>query len=222
MIVTAGTAKSQPEEGRRHAVGHLGQDLLAIDLGVGVAADEMNRPAAIEAGGDEQLAVAAPVLVLRQLISGKLFREKDVERLVLIQRANHIISVAPGMDAFPVRLVAVGLGVACHVKPVLRPALAIVRRCQQALDRVSVCFRTRVMEEACHIAGRGRQAGQIERQPADKRCMVGGWRRGESGLLQTRENERINGRPDPFGGAHGRRRLRLGREERPVPAVLGC
>src|SRR5262249_31778726 len=55
VIVTAGTADRQGEESFAHAVRHFCQNFLPADDRVEVAAGQVDRAAAVEAGGDEQL-----------------------------------------------------------------------------------------------------------------------------------------------------------------------
>ena len=73
-----------------------------------------------------------------------------------------------------VELVAAGLGVADQVEPVPAPALAEVRARRAAGRRPSRRRRGAVVgEERVDLVGRRRQAGQVERDPADQRPPVG-------------------------------------------------
>ena len=79
---------------------------------------------------------AAAGNVAGQLIAGQLFLHKAVERLVLIERADDVIAVAPGERPVAIGAeVAIRVRVAGGVQPVLPPALPIVRRRQVALDQ---------------------------------------------------------------------------------------
>ena len=54
--------------------------------------------------------------------------------LVVIESVDYLIAVGPGVAAGLVFVVAVGFAVVSHVEPMASPALAVARRCQQAVD----------------------------------------------------------------------------------------
>ena len=131
MIVAAGTVDRQAEEhlaGRRDDVVQL---VVAGLLRVGRLV--VPQAEAIEAGGDDRLGRD-----VRQLVAGKLLADELVVRLVVVERADDVVAVPPGVWLRPVALEAVGLGVADQVEPVPRPALAVVRRGEQAIDDLFV------------------------------------------------------------------------------------
>ena len=71
----------------------------------------------------------------RQLVAGDLLAHEAVERLVVVERAHHVIAIAIGQRAIGVGVeVAVRVGVAGRVEPVLSPPLAVVGRGQVAID----------------------------------------------------------------------------------------
>src|SRR2546428_12844050 len=59
----------------------------------------------------------------RQLVARKLLQNEAVVRLVAVERADHVVAIAPHLGADLIVLVAVGIGVARQVQPVPRPAL---------------------------------------------------------------------------------------------------
>ena len=100
--------------------GHLEQDLLAVDLGIGVAADDVAGAGAEEAGGDERVVVAR-----EEFVAGDLLEKEAVVGLVGLEGLDDVVAVAPGLRAFGVEFVAVGVGVADDVEPFQGPAFAV-------------------------------------------------------------------------------------------------
>ncbi len=72
---------------------------------------------------------------LLELVTRNLLFQKQVIRLVLVEGADYIVAVAPGVGPVEIVLKSVGIGVASYVQPVASPALAIMRRRQQAVDQ---------------------------------------------------------------------------------------
>ena len=107
-----------------HAVEHgLHAELLGVD-----APFLVDHRVAEEAGGDDLVLRGA-----RQLVAGDLLDDEPVVGQVAVQGVDHPVAVEPD-EARLVLLVAVGVGVAGGVEPVPSPALAVVRRGQQAID----------------------------------------------------------------------------------------
>ncbi len=73
---------------------------------------------------------------MRQEVASQMFADELVHRHVGIQRANHVVAIAPGFANLGVAFAAVGLGVAHKIEPVPRPVLAETGRGQ----RRSVAF----------------------------------------------------------------------------------
>ncbi len=66
------------------------------------------------------------VIGIRQLIAGELLPYEAVEGLVGVERADDVVTVAPGVGLGPIALVAVGLGEADEIEPVPPPLLTVV------------------------------------------------------------------------------------------------
>ncbi len=131
--------------------------------------------------------------IFAEQIARELFPDELVVRLVLVERANDVIAIRPGVVARRVHLEARRLGEPHHVQPVPRPPLAVARRRQQPLHQSLVSVQTFVRQKRAHFLRRRRQADQIKTQPANQRAPVR-FRRGcELLRLQPRENERVNG-----------------------------
>ena len=88
----------------------------------------------METGRQEQVGRLAGRLAKRIQVAGELLFGETIERLVLVERTDDVVSVAPGVLPLRIQLVAVRFRIANDVEPVLRPALAILRRSQQPLD----------------------------------------------------------------------------------------
>src|SRR5262249_10829067 len=81
--------------------------------------------------------------------------------------------------------------------------------------------RVGVGDEAAHLLRGRRQAGEVERQPADERAPVGLGGGGQPLLLQFRQDEGVDWRPDPAGVRHGQFRQRRPGERLQRPPVEG-
>ena len=69
------------------------------------------------------------------MVGGELFVDETVERLVLIERANDIITIGVGERANPIVAVhqhsILGVGVSSDIQPVAAPPFAVVWRSEQ-------------------------------------------------------------------------------------------
>ncbi len=126
MVVAAGTTHRQAEEDRPDAAGHLVEKFVADFERIDISGHLVNRTTTVEPGRDEQMRRVAPAA--GQQIARQLLGEEAIVWLVGIESANDPVAVAPGLGPLGVAFIAVGLGVAGHVEPVLCPALAVVRR----------------------------------------------------------------------------------------------
>src|SRR5262249_47978060 len=91
-----------------------------------------------------------------------------------------------------IRVVTRSIGVTYHVHPMPAPALAIVRRREQALDEVRPGIRRLVVEKRIQLLRRGRQANEIEMNAARERALGCETDRLESLLTQFGQNESVN------------------------------
>ena len=121
-------------------------------------------PRRLKPGGDQRL-----VFVGSDLVAGQLLAQEPIVRLVVVEGADDVIAIAPGVLAVRVVLEAVGLGEADDIQPVLAPVLAIVRAGEQALDQFLPGIRRAVGDERLDFGGRRRQAGEVEAETADQR-----------------------------------------------------
>ena len=132
-------------------------------------------------------------------VPGDVFHDKVVVRHVGVECADDVVAVAIGLWDGVIRLVPARLGKPHEVEPVLAPAFAKMRRCQQPLDEVLVSDRRCVGNERLDFRRRGRQSGEVKVQSADHRLARGRSTGGKLGLLQTGEDKLIDRGPGPAG-----------------------
>ena len=114
------------------------------------------------------VATVASRIVRQQHVAGELLLHEPRVRLVLVERADHVIAIGPGVAPRLVLVVAVRFAVVDHVQPVPPPALAVARRGQQPVHQLLVGVRRAVGDEGLDLFRRRRQAVQVEGEPADQ------------------------------------------------------
>src|SRR5438034_488566 len=107
-----------------------------------------------------------------QLVAGDLPADEAVERHVLIERLDDAVAVLVRVWAVVVVFVAGAFAEAGDVEPVPAPALAVVRRGEQAVDETFVGVGRLVTEPSLDFLARRRQADQVEVGAADERAAV--------------------------------------------------
>lgn len=128
-----------------------------------------------------------------QFIAGQLLANELIERFVVVQRADDIVAIAVGERTVAVGVeVAVRVGIARGIEPVLAPALAVARRIQVTFHHPSVSARLLVCHEARDLFRRWRQSGQDEGSAADERETIGLAPLRETGFLQPAGDETID------------------------------
>jgi len=190
VIVALGTTQCQPEEyrsGSVHAV-HHGLDAKLLQVNAALLVDGC---VAVKAGSDLLVQRGA-----RQQIPGKLFHHELVERQVAVEGMDDPVAVFPD-GARRIDAITIGVGITRQVKPVPAPALAIVRRRQQAVDQPLVGVRPVIGDEAIDFLRRRRQAGQIQADPANERDPVRLRRGLDPVFLQPCQDKTVDGRACP-------------------------
>ena len=142
---------------------------------------------AVESGGHARLQRG-----VGQEVAGKLLNGEPVETLVLVERLDDVVAVGEDV-ARRVGMVADSVRVTHHVQPADGHALAVVRRGEQALDELGVGVWRLVIHERVHLFGLGRQAEQVEVEPARERAAVGLGRGLEAKRLEARLHEMVHG-----------------------------
>jgi hypothetical protein len=80
------------------------------------------RAVAAETGGDEALLICAVDFIARDLLG-----DEAGIRFVVVEAADDVVAVFPGVGAVEVVVRAAGVGVAREIEPVAAPAFAVVR-----------------------------------------------------------------------------------------------
>ena len=150
VIVAARAMDCEPQ----HAPSGRGNQIVEVfvpPFRVVFLAEGHPRTRAEEPGGDQR--VIGPGI---ELVAGELFLQKDVVRLVLIERANHIVPITPGVGTVVVLLEAARVRVARHVQPMPPPPLAVMRRGEQPIDQPFPGIRRGIGEKRGGFSGAGR------------------------------------------------------------------
>ena len=126
VVVAAAAIDREPQEGSRDGSDQLGNLFLVSTLHFTLAgADILDF---IPCTRDEKTRCGNAVATWLGLgVAGELFADEAGVGNVIVETVDDIVTVAPGMRAKFVVLVAVTFSEADHVQPVSSPALAVVR-----------------------------------------------------------------------------------------------
>ena len=149
-----------------------------------------------EGGADGRLAkVLFPIPSrLCEQVARDVFADELVIRHVVVEGANQVVAVTPGVMDFVVPFVAVRLGKPDHIQPVSRPAFAKMGRRQQRIDERlhGGCRRRTRTFQRIELLARRREAGQDETQPSRERARFGRVRRCEARRFETTQDELVD------------------------------
>ena len=112
-----------------------------------------------------------------QLIAGQLLDDETIVRFVIIEGADDIIAIAPGVRPFIIVGESVRIGISNHVEPMLAPLLTIARTIQKTFYDLLEGFWRLVFHKGVDFRRRRRQAGEIKGCPSNKCdlfCRTGG------------------------------------------------
>ena len=182
MIVAPGAGDREPKESFADDV-ELVVDHVGLGFGgIGGAVENLSKPK--EIGGQRRFengAVFGETRV-RKKIAGDVFADKGVVGKILIESADDVVAVLPGVELVVVVFVAIGFGEANEIEPVAAPSFAVVRGGEEAIDDAGVgCWRA-IGFEGGDLRGGGRKAGEIERNAAQPGA-AGGFRSASDLLL---------------------------------------
>ena len=183
-------------EGRVHAID---QRLVAELLVVGAALAVRHRVA---------VKTRRHSLILRRIgqeIAGDLLDGELIERQVAVEGGDHPVAIRPHRPAVvffkPLRVC-----IPREIEPRTRPALAIRRRRQQAIDDLFKSIRRDIGEEGIHLRERRRQPGEVERHAPQQHRAIG-LRAGFQPIrLQPREHPAVDPVARPRRVLHLRQR----------------
>src|SRR5712691_5294288 len=104
-------------------------------------------------------------------------------------------------------LETIALAESNDVEPVSTPALAVVRRRDQAIDEFLESVRRVIGKECVDLLWRRRQSQEIVLGSTQISCLVGGRRGRDLVVFDSCQNERVDRMANPFSTFH-RRNLR--------------
>ena len=200
VIVAAGAAEGHAEEGFAEGVELFVDDVELLFLAVGFGEDFGAEGE--EAGGGEGV-FAGGLFVGGEEVAGELLDEELVVGFVVVEGADDVVAVAPGVAVGDVFVHAVGVGVAGDVEPVAGPARAVLGRGEEAVDEVAEGVGGVVGEEGGDFGGGGWEAGEVEGGAADEGVAVGGRGGGEVVFFEFGEDEGVDGGAGPGGVLDG-------------------
>ena len=161
VVVAPRAAEGKSEERLTDMVSDIVEEQLARH-GRDSHARVLPRAAPQEAGRDDRLRIVG-----KQFVSRDLLEHEAVERLVLVEAANHVVAIAPRIGSLEVVGIARSVRVARHVQPMPSPPLAVARGIEQALHQVLVSRLAVVRYELFHLRRSRGQAREVERDAAD-------------------------------------------------------
>ena len=157
---------------------------------------------------------------VRQHVAGELLGRELIEGHVEIERLDHPVAVLPHR-AQRVLLVPVRVCVPRQVEPWTRPTLAVMGRCEEAIDDSLVRVRCAVGHERVELLWCRRQTDEVQGHAAQQPLLrrFRGWRQAFG--FQRRQDEAVDGRAGPALVANGWRRVPHRPDVGPVLRRLG-
>ena len=217
VIVALRAAHSETEKGLACDVGHLGENEVPLHLRVALV--PFVDPETQERGRDEGFWI-----ISRDLVGGELLADELVVGLVLVEGAHHVVAIHPRLGAVVIGTVAVALGVAHHVEPVLTPAFAIAGTLEETVDEVAGGF-VRILREGLaegdNIFGSRGQAVEVKKEAAHELAGIGGGGGFEVIFLQLLRDEMIDRTFRPAFAAGGQDGFGHGLDRPPVFVFFG-
>ena len=205
VVVAAGATDGQTEKGARRHV-----DLLVHDVHLQLAFPRLEKRlrSQHEKSCCDELFVTLLIAVARKQIAGELLANELGERLVLVERAYHVVAISPRIFIRQIVLQSVRVGIARNVEPVPAPTFAKLRRREQPIHDVDKRVFGVVRQEGFNLFRLGRQPCQVERSAANQRALIrrpGGFK---SLPFQLGQNELVDRTARPlFVFDFGRKRV---------------
>ena len=166
VVVAARAANGQAEQRRPDDVGPLGEDFVAARGHLLVASVAADWPEAVESRRGEKFPVRLrPRPVRGHLVAGKLLRDEAVQRLVAVERLDHIVAIAPQSGQVAVVFEPLGFRESHHVQPALSCALAPARAGHQAVHQSLPRSGRAVAGECLQLCRSGGQSGGVKVSP---------------------------------------------------------
>ena len=187
MIVTAGANHRQPHQ----ATGHHVDPVIDLLLGAPQKAWPHREKT--------QRCQRRIVRLQAQQVRCDLLADKLTVGFVFVEGTDDIVAVCPGERVAEIHRgeEILRVRIACDVQPVAPPALAEMRRGEQFIDlgrdgRIRIAGKSR--DKGFHLRIAGRQPGEIEMQPLQKRRSIRTRRGGQPLFPAPGIDQRINRR----------------------------
>ena len=219
LVVVAASASDRQAQ---HALGH-DFDLLVVHVvehALLVLLRDGLRAERQEAGGDDAALVDLAAIAAGQQIAGDLFPHELVVGHVAVECLDDVVAVLPSVRIAVILVVAGRVRIAGNVQPMAAPALAVRRRCEQALHHALVSSRGSILEERLRLCRSRRQSRQVECRPAQPSQLVGRRVGLQAVLLHLGQHEAVDRILVPGGIVHCWRIAMNHRLERPVVLLL--
>ena len=120
MVVALRAPDAEAEEKLAGDIGEFRFDQFALAFRIRLVPFVNAMPEV--AGGYEDVGIFGC-----DLVTGKLLADETVVGLVFVEGLDDIVAVRPCVRAVGVLAVAIGLGIAGKIQPMLRPTLAVTR-----------------------------------------------------------------------------------------------
>ena len=174
VIVAAGAGEGEAEERAADdvdlIVDAIGDHPFLVDIPRHEVGDRQ------EPRRHQRLGIDPSRIIRLEEIAGDLPGEEVGVGEIAVEGVDDPVAVAPGFAEIALggQLDEIaGVGIADDVEPVPPPALAILRRGEEPFDHGLKRLRRLVGEKVFHLLGRRREAGEIERRPAEECPLVG-------------------------------------------------
>lgn len=194
VVVTAGASDGGGLEGFGEGVDLVIDDFIT-DLRQADAIVVVDFAEAVEGGADDgfvELLLVVPARVIEQ-VTGDMFTNELVVGKILVEGADQIIAITPGVVHLVIPFVAMGFGKADDIEPMPGPALAEMRRREEAINEALPSVRGSGIDKLPNGLRFGRHPGQDERESADESAFVRGRGEVQSGVLKAFANEIVDG-----------------------------
>ena len=192
MVVTAGTLHSQSHHSPGNDVDEIVDDVMLV-------VQESSAQGQVPQGGQRPL-----VLSEGEPVGGDLVPDKSVERKIIVERVDDVVTVGIGEGVFPLggEYVSPGVGVARHIEPVAAPALPVASGGEETLDNLFPCIGRVVALKGVHLRRGGGESEEIEGGSPQQLASVGRESGFHAGAAQSLEHKEIYWveRPVVFAG----------------------
>ena len=158
VIVASRAAETQPQKHLARGVSDIRQNDLPLAAHIALV-PLVNRVPQIRRGYEN---IRVPRI---DFVPGDLLRQKLVVRFVAVKTLDHPVPIPPRSGTIRVLVVAIALCVPDQIQPMLRPALAVTRTCEERVHEPFVGVRRLVFDETRRLLRLRRQTVQIEVDP---------------------------------------------------------